>query len=211
MVSEAVGEPVLALPLPVAPIAPEPFVPEVSTPAKLITCIDETTLWERFAVTEAFVSVLAANARQISEVPICVFVRWTRAQVRPPPVTLVAVMWDAEASVATSAKTNSFPSEVENMPLVMAVDAVAWSFERNASTATLPGGGGNALVTVRLALLVATYIPEIVTEVGTVTPKVVTGKFAVNCPAGTVTALGTLATDGFVLESVTAIPPLVAG
>jgi len=39
----AVGAPGLALPLPTAPMAPEPFVPEVLTPLKLMTVMEEST------------------------------------------------------------------------------------------------------------------------------------------------------------------------
>jgi hypothetical protein len=42
--SDAAGAPVAALLLPTAPIAPDPFVPEMFTPAKLMTVIDEITL-----------------------------------------------------------------------------------------------------------------------------------------------------------------------
>ena len=47
----AVGAPLLEFPVPVAPTAPEPFVPEVSTPVKVITVIDDATLCESVAVT----------------------------------------------------------------------------------------------------------------------------------------------------------------
>jgi hypothetical protein len=40
VVSEAVGAPLGALALATAPIAPEPFVPLVSTPVKLMIVID---------------------------------------------------------------------------------------------------------------------------------------------------------------------------
>ena len=64
------GAPLLALALPVAPIAPEPLVPVVSTPAKLITVNEELTLWESVAVTVTLLSAEEAKARQISEVPL---------------------------------------------------------------------------------------------------------------------------------------------
>src|SRR5581483_1550201 len=69
VVNDAVGAPGFALPVPVAPIAPDPLVPDVSTPAKLITSIDEATLWERVAVAVAFEIGFAAKALQISAVP----------------------------------------------------------------------------------------------------------------------------------------------
>ncbi len=43
VISVAVGAPEAALPAPVAPIAPEPLVPDTSTFLKLIKVIDETT------------------------------------------------------------------------------------------------------------------------------------------------------------------------
>jgi hypothetical protein len=42
---------------------------------KLITVIELVTVCERFAVTVMFVCGDVANARQISEVPNCAFVR----------------------------------------------------------------------------------------------------------------------------------------
>ncbi|HSU33055.1 MAG TPA: hypothetical protein VLJ11_17655 [Bryobacteraceae bacterium] len=53
-------------------------MPEVSTPVKLITIIDETTLCERVAVTDTLLRVVGANARQISELRLCAFVRFTK-------------------------------------------------------------------------------------------------------------------------------------
>ena len=125
VVSEAVGAPEAALALAVAPIAPDPFVPEVSTPAKLMTSIDETTFCERVAVTKTLLSGFGANARQISAVPSCVFVRSTKFQVNPAVVILVTVALADNASVPTSAKISSFPAEVENALLVTVVAAVA--------------------------------------------------------------------------------------
>jgi hypothetical protein len=66
----AVGAPLREFPVPVAPIAPEPFVPLESTPAKLITVMEEPTLLERVAVTVTLLSVCVAKARQISDVPL---------------------------------------------------------------------------------------------------------------------------------------------
>ncbi len=90
--SEAVGAPEAALAPPTAPMAPEPLVPVVSTPAKLTTVMEETTLCERVAVTEMLFSTVGAKVRQISEVPFCTFTRFTRVQLRPPPVRLVTVV-----------------------------------------------------------------------------------------------------------------------
>jgi hypothetical protein len=75
--------------LAVAPIAPDPPVPVVSTPEKLITVMDETTFCDTVAVTVTLLRGAVANAFQISAVPFCVFVRSTNVQVRPAPVTPV--------------------------------------------------------------------------------------------------------------------------
>src|SRR4029077_9975888 len=64
--SVAVGAPDAALALWIAPMAPEPFVPEVSTPAKLITVSMDETPGDSVAVTVALVNAEDANARQIS-------------------------------------------------------------------------------------------------------------------------------------------------
>jgi hypothetical protein len=66
----AVGAPRLELPVPVAPMAPEPFVPEVSTPVKLITVKEETTLCERLAVTVTLLSGEVEKDLHISEFPL---------------------------------------------------------------------------------------------------------------------------------------------
>ena len=92
----AVGAPPLEFAVPVAPMAPAPFVPEVSTPAKLITVKEHTTLWEIVAVTVTLLSAAGANARQISEVPLCTLVLRTRTQFNPPPETFVTVVLGPE-------------------------------------------------------------------------------------------------------------------
>src|SRR4029077_7906877 len=66
----AVGAPEAALAGFVAPIAPEPLVPVVSTPVKLITVMEATTLCDRVAVTVVPVKLLGANALQTSEEPL---------------------------------------------------------------------------------------------------------------------------------------------
>ena len=93
VVKLAVGAPRLEFPVPVAPIAPEPFVPEVSAPIKVITVTDDVTLWESVAVTFTCLKGEVANARQISAVPLCVLVLWTSVQLNPAPVTLVTVVF----------------------------------------------------------------------------------------------------------------------
>src|SRR5579871_5258861 len=71
---EAVGAPLVALPEAVAPTAPEPLLPVVSTPLKLIKVKELAAGEERVAVTTAFVKGVAVKARQISAVPGWVFV-----------------------------------------------------------------------------------------------------------------------------------------
>ena len=90
--SVAEGAPAVAFPVPVAPMAPEPPVPDVSTPVKLITVIDEATLWESVAVAVALFNTDGARVRQTSDVPRCTLVLRTSTQVRPPPVTLLTVV-----------------------------------------------------------------------------------------------------------------------
>ncbi len=82
----------MAFALAVAPIAPDPFVPDVLTPSKLLIVMEETTLWDRLAVTVAALMGEVAKARQISESPLCPFDLTTRVQVNPPPVMLVTVV-----------------------------------------------------------------------------------------------------------------------
>ena len=67
---EAVGAPEVAFPAPIAPIAPEPLAPDIFTPRKLITVIEETALPPKLAVTVTLVSGAVANARHISAVPL---------------------------------------------------------------------------------------------------------------------------------------------
>jgi hypothetical protein len=70
VVSEAVGAPDAAFADFVAPMAPDPFEPVVSTPEKLITIMDASMLCERFAVTDAALMGDDAKARHISDVPL---------------------------------------------------------------------------------------------------------------------------------------------
>ena len=120
--SDALGAPEAALRLPTAPIAPEPFVPEVSTPVKLTTVIDAATERDNVAVTVAFVSVAGANARQISDVPACALARVTRVHTSPPPATAVTVVLPVAApSVATNASRSSLPAAVEKAGLAIVV------------------------------------------------------------------------------------------
>jgi hypothetical protein len=113
--SVAVGAPAALFALRVAPMAPDPFVPDVSTPLKVITVMEETTLWFSVAVTVALVSFDVAKARQISEVPDCTLVLTTSTQVRPAPAMLLTVVLLPDAQSAdTNASSNSLPAAVEN-------------------------------------------------------------------------------------------------
>ena len=95
--SVAAGAPEDALVWPVAPMAVVPFLPLESTPRKLITVNEETTLCDRVAVTATLVSAAFAKARQISDVPRCTLVAATRTQVRPPPDTDCTVVFAPDA------------------------------------------------------------------------------------------------------------------
>jgi hypothetical protein len=111
----AEGAPDSEFAVPTAPTAPEPFVPEVSTPVKLITVRDDVLFFERVAVTETLLNAAGANARQISEVPRCTFVWTTRTQVRPAPVTLFTTMCcPPTSSVEMNASNSSLADIVEN-------------------------------------------------------------------------------------------------
>src|SRR6185436_19433921 len=87
--SVADGAPDRAFALATAPMAPEPPVPDGSTPLKLITVIWPDTPCESVPVTFAAVRIVGANARQISASPRWAFVRPTSVHVSPPPVTAV--------------------------------------------------------------------------------------------------------------------------
>jgi hypothetical protein len=79
------------------------------TPAKLITAMDETTFWDKLAVTVTPLRGAAAKVRQISADPLCPLALCTRVQVNPPPETLVTVVFvPLMKSVATNARINSF-------------------------------------------------------------------------------------------------------
>ena len=122
--SDAVGAPGLAFPVPVAPMAPEPLIPVVLTPVKLITVIEEVTFWERVALTVTFVNVVGANVRQISAVPRWVLVLLTKTQGSPPPVTLLTVVLvpdEVEMVAATKANNYSFVDFVENAAVATVV------------------------------------------------------------------------------------------
>jgi hypothetical protein len=132
--SDAVGAPPATLLLAVAPIAPEPFVPEVFTPMKLITVMEETTLWDSVAVRLTLLRGLGAKARQISAVPLCPLALTTSVQARPPPETAVTVVLaPPRKSVAMKANSNSLLATVENTGDAIVAAAVVPSFEVFAS------------------------------------------------------------------------------
>ncbi len=83
----------MALAPPMAPIAPEPFVPVVLTPEKLITVMEDATDCDNVAVTVTPASGVVAKALQISAVPLCALVRFTKVQVRLPPAMLLTVVF----------------------------------------------------------------------------------------------------------------------
>jgi hypothetical protein len=131
VVKIAAGAPPFEFPVPVIPIAPDPLVPVVSTPVKVITVIEDTVLRDNVAVTVALLSGVAAKVRQISEVPNCALVLRTSTQVSPAPETPVTVVLVPEegASVEMKASNSSFPELVEKAAVVTVVLDVAWSFE----------------------------------------------------------------------------------
>jgi len=71
----ALGAPALLLVAALAPIAPDPLVPDVSAPVKLTTVIEDATPCESLAVTLMPVKGDGAKARQISAVPSCTLLR----------------------------------------------------------------------------------------------------------------------------------------
>ena len=153
MTNVAVGAPGFALALPVAPIAPDPFVPDVSTPLKLITVIDAATLCEIVAVTVRLLRVVVAKARQISEVPFCALVRSTSCQVRPVAVTFVMVVVPEMLSVAMSASSNSLGAVVDTAAAIV-VAFVERAVETFASMVSV-----GAVCAVKLAVPLPPLIP----------------------------------------------------
>ena len=78
-------------------------------------------------------SAAAANARQISAVPLCTLVRVTSVQVRPAPVTLFTVVFVpvVGASAETKASSSSLAEVVENVAVAMVVALERVVFENN--------------------------------------------------------------------------------
>jgi hypothetical protein len=123
VVKDTVGAPEAAFAEPVAPIAPEPFVPEGSTPEKLMTVSDENTLAERLAVTVTPESAADENALQTSVVPGLAFVRATNCHASPAPLTEFTVTAPVEGPVETKASRSSLGEVVEKAGTVMLVAA----------------------------------------------------------------------------------------
>jgi hypothetical protein len=113
-------------------MAPDPFVPDVSTPVKLTTVIDPAPLCDVVAFTVTLDRGVDAKARQISAVPSCTFVRRTKVQVSPAPVTPVTVTPGDGPSAEMNASNNSFAAVVENDGDVM----LGFEAERSVETMT---------------------------------------------------------------------------
>jgi hypothetical protein len=97
----------------------------VSTPEKLITVIEESTLCDNVAVTVAPLRVVLANARQISAVPAWTLVLCTNTHVRPAPVTCVTVVLAVcTLSAEMKASNSSFADVVENAGVATVVFVV---------------------------------------------------------------------------------------
>ena len=114
--TEAAGAPVVALATVVLPIAPDPFVPELSTFWKLRIVIELAAAYESVAFTLAFVNPEAEKALQISAVPGWEFDLLTSVQLSPAPET--AVIWLPEPdgpSAAINANNSSLPADEVNM------------------------------------------------------------------------------------------------
>lgn len=175
----------------VAPIAPEPFVPEVFAPWKLITVMDETALTERLAVTVTFVNGVSATALQISAVPFCALVRFTSVQLRPAPVTLLTLVLAPPVkgkSAATNASRTSLPVAVEKAEVLT---EVAFGFRSPEAVASMVIPAETRSVAVRVT---PAKVAETVAAVGVATVPVVIAKLVVTAPSGMVTLGGTAAT-----------------
>lgn len=146
----AVGAPVAAFPVPVAPMAPEPPLPVVSVPVKVTTVSEAAWLVDKVAVTVALVSTAGAKARHTSDVPRCVLVRFTNVQVRLPPVIPVTVVLVPELgpSLETNASNSSLVAVVVKAGVTIVLAAVLLSFDAVLSIASDALG-----VTVRVAVL----------------------------------------------------------
>ena len=82
--------------------------------------MEEATLCESLAVTETLLKGAAANARQISAVPLCTLLLVTRIHVRPAPETLLTVVLGVDTeSVEINASSSTLPETVEKGGLVI--------------------------------------------------------------------------------------------
>src|SRR5260370_19889179 len=117
-----------------------------------------------------------ANARQISAVPVCVFVLRTSVHIRPPTVTLLILL--LPAAEATYARSNSFPAVVDKGGGDAAWPETIWSTDRPA-----------ALVTMNLSPLLAC-------------PPTLTTTLPVVAPVGTLTTM----LPAFQLVTIAAVP-----
>jgi hypothetical protein len=54
--------------------------------------MDDCTFWDNVAVTLMPLNGVGANARHISDEPLCAFVLTTSVQTRPPPEMLLTVV-----------------------------------------------------------------------------------------------------------------------
>jgi len=107
-------------------MAPEPLLPDGSTPEKDIKVIEEVTGADRVAFTDTLRRGVCEKARQISAVPFCVRVPTIRAHVKPAPEKLFTVVSISEPFPAAIKASNSSPFEVvENFGEVIAELAVA--------------------------------------------------------------------------------------
>jgi hypothetical protein len=107
-------------------MAPEPLLPDGSTPEKDIKVIEEVTGADRVAFTDTLRRGVCEKARQISAVPSCVRVPTIRAHVKPAPETPFTVVSILEPFPAAIKASNSSPFEVvENFGEVIAELAVA--------------------------------------------------------------------------------------
>jgi hypothetical protein len=120
-------------------MAPEPLLPDGSTPLKLTTVMDDATPWGKAAVTLTEASGEEANARQISAVPAWRLQRSTSAHVKPPPVTLdTAVLEEAGPSVEINAKSSSLDLDVEKADVTALDEGFELSPKAWASMASPP-------------------------------------------------------------------------
>jgi hypothetical protein len=97
-------------------MAPDPFVPDVSTPMKLTTVMDMSPLPE-LALTEIRLMGEAAKARQTSAVPVWLLVLLTSVHVSRFPLetpAMVELEPVAPGAAATNANSNSLLALVEN-------------------------------------------------------------------------------------------------